>query len=146
MIPISNRVSFYMKSLQKTISKTRDERVKITNEVLSGMKVLKLQAWEKQFQLRILAVRDKELAILKKYATAQCLATGLYTAIPLLVALTTFTSYLMLGHTLDIATALTSLALFELLRFPLFMLPQVNLAFISCLPLVVFKLGSFFYS
>lgn len=125
MIPLSNRVSFYMKSLQKTISKTRDERVKITNEVLSGMKVLKLQAWEQQFQHRILRVRDKELAILKQYATAQCLATGLYTAVPLLVALTTFATYLWLGHTLDIATALTSLALFELLRFPLFMLPQV---------------------
>eukprot|EP01033_Poteriospumella_lacustris_P011634 gene11634-8288_t len=125
MIPISNRVSFYMKSLQKKISKTRDERVKITNEVLAGMKVLKLQAWERQFQQRILRVREQELTILRGYSRAQCFATALYTAIPLLVALTTFGTYISLGNTLDIATALTSLALFELLRFPLFMLPQV---------------------
>jgi hypothetical protein len=32
---------------------------------------------------------------------------------------------MLLGNRLDIATALTSLALFELLRFPLFMFPQV---------------------
>jgi ATP-binding cassette subfamily C (CFTR/MRP) protein 1 len=52
---------------------------------------------------------------------------ALYTAIPLLVAIMTFTSYIALGHTLDVATALTSLALFDLLRFPLFMLPMVSL-------------------
>jgi ATP-binding cassette, subfamily C (CFTR/MRP), member 1 len=32
---------------------------------------------------------------------------------------------MLLGNRLDIATALTSLALFKLLRFPLFMFPQV---------------------
>ena len=52
---------------------------------------------------------------------------ALYTAIPLLVSILTFTSYIALGNTLDVATALTSLALFDLLRFPLFMLPQVRL-------------------
>jgi ATP-binding cassette subfamily C (CFTR/MRP) protein 1 len=31
----------------------------------------------------------------------------------------------MTGHELDVATALTSLALFDILRFPLFMLPNV---------------------
>lgn len=51
---------------------------------------------------------------------------ALYTAIPLLVSILTFTSYIALGNTLDVATALTSLALFDLLRFPLFMLPQVR--------------------
>ena len=52
---------------------------------------------------------------------------ALYTAIPLLVSILTFTSYIALGNTLDVATALTSLALFDLLRFPLFMLPQVRI-------------------
>jgi hypothetical protein len=54
------------------------------------------------------------------------MSSALYTAIPLLVAILTFTSYIALGNTLDVATALTSLALFDLLRFPLFMLPMVS--------------------
>jgi hypothetical protein len=53
------------------------------------------------------------------------MSSALYTAIPLLVSILTFTSYIALGNTLDVATALTSLALFDLLRFPLFMLPMV---------------------
>ena len=59
---------------------------------------------------------------------------ALYTAIPLMVSILTFTSYIALGNTLDVATALTSLALFDLLRFPLFMLPQVLLCIVrTCL-------------
>lgn len=60
-----------------------------------------------------------------RYSIAVSLSGALYTAIPLLVAILTFTSYLALGNQLDVATALTSLALFDLLRFPLFMLPTV---------------------
>ncbi len=49
----------------------------------------------------------------------------MWTAVPLLVALATFATYTLLGNSLDVANALTALALFEILRFPLFMLPQV---------------------
>lgn len=126
MIPVSNRVSFYMKSLQQKLSKIRDERVKVTNEVLAGMKVIKVQAWEGEFNRKIMEIRERELENLRIYVFAQCSSTALYTAIPLLVSITTFGTYIALGNQLDIATALTSLALFELLRFPLFMLPQVN--------------------
>lgn len=56
----------------------------------------------------------------------QSCASALYSAIPLVVSIVTFTAYILLGNkTLDISTALTSLALFDLLRFPLYMLPNV---------------------
>lgn len=55
----------------------------------------------------------------------QTLSGIIYTALPLAVAICTFTTYVALGNNLDVATALTSLALFEILRFPLFMLPMI---------------------
>lgn len=124
-IPITSRVSMYMKTLQRQLSKIRDERIKLTNEVLSGMKVIKLQAWEKEFHNRIIEVREQELKTFRTYAIAQSMAGTLAITIPLLVSITTFVTYVALGNNLDVATALTSLALFEVLRFPLFMLPQV---------------------
>ncbi len=42
-----------------------------------------------------------------------------------LVALAVFAVYVLTGHDLEVSRALTSLALFELLRFPLFMLPDI---------------------
>jgi ABC-type multidrug transport system fused ATPase/permease subunit len=124
-IPCTSKASLYMKVLQRELSGIRDERIKLTNEVLSGMKVIKLQAWEKEFQNRILEVRSNELRVFRKYAIAGSIAGVLSTSIPLLVSTTTFITYVALGNSLDVATALTSLALFEVLRFPLFMLPQV---------------------
>jgi ATP-binding cassette subfamily C (CFTR/MRP) protein 1 len=60
-----------------------------------------------------------------RYVISQTFAGTLYTAIPILVSISTFAAYLAQGKNLDVATALTSLALFDLLRFPLFMLPNV---------------------
>jgi ABC-type bacteriocin/lantibiotic exporter with double-glycine peptidase domain len=65
-IPLTGRVSMYLKTLQKALSSVRDERIKLTNEVLSGMKVIKLQAWEKEFENRIREVRERELDIFRK--------------------------------------------------------------------------------
>jgi ATP-binding cassette subfamily C (CFTR/MRP) protein 1 len=65
------------------------------------------------------------MATFKKYVIMQALSGALFTAIPLLVAILTFTAYIASGHVLDVATALTSLALFDILRFPLFMLPNM---------------------
>lgn len=65
-IPLTGKVSMYLKGLQKSLSSVRDERIKLTNEVLAGMKVIKLQAWEKEFQNRIRDVRERELEIFKK--------------------------------------------------------------------------------
>lgn len=124
-IPLTSRVSLYMKTLQKELSKIRDERIKLTNEVLSGMKVIKLQAWEGEFEKRIIEIRSRELGTFRKYAIAQSIAGVLAISIPLMVAIMTFITFVSLGNTLTVATALTSLALFEVLRFPLFMLPQV---------------------
>lgn len=56
---------------------------------------------------------------------AQSFSGAVYSTVPLLVAICTFTAYIALGNSLDVATALTSLALFDILRFPLFMLPNV---------------------
>jgi ATP-binding cassette subfamily C (CFTR/MRP) protein 1 len=65
-IPLTGRVSMYLKTLQKALSGVRDERIKLTNEVLSGMKVIKLQAWEREFENRIKDVRERELDIFRK--------------------------------------------------------------------------------
>ena len=65
-IPLTKRVSMHLKTLQTALSKVRDERIKLTNEVLTGMKVIKLQAWENEFENRIKDVRERELEIFKK--------------------------------------------------------------------------------
>eukprot|EP01041_Mallomonas_annulata_P007311 gene7311-14905_t len=124
-IPITGKISAYLKTIQKELSGIRDDRVKITSEVLGGIKVIKLQAWEEEFQKRLNEVRDKEMELYRRYMIMQSISGTFASSIPLLVAIATFFAFIATGGVLDVATALTALALFEVLRFPLFMFPTV---------------------
>uniref|UniRef100_A0A7S4AQQ3 P-loop containing nucleoside triphosphate hydrolase protein n=2 Tax=Pseudo-nitzschia australis TaxID=44445 RepID=A0A7S4AQQ3_9STRA len=125
MIPVTKTIAKIMGRLQKKLMISKDERVDVNSEVLGAMKVVKLQAWEGPFIDRIMNLRDKELQDLQTYVYANCLSLMLWGAVPVSVSLATFACYVFLGNNLDVATALTSVALFEILRFPLFMLPQI---------------------
>jgi ATP-binding cassette, subfamily C (CFTR/MRP), member 1 len=66
--PLSGIIAAKLRDLQVLQMKIKDERVKIMNEVLNGMKVLKLYAWEPSFEESITEIRDKELKIMRKMA------------------------------------------------------------------------------
>lgn len=48
--------------------KLRDERIKITNEVFSGIKIIKVYAWEDSFEAKVVEVRNRELQGLWHYS------------------------------------------------------------------------------
>lgn len=63
----------------------KDQRIKLMNEVLNGIKVLKLYAWEMSFKDKINVIRDMELMTLKKYAYLSAVGTFTWTCAPFLV-------------------------------------------------------------
>lgn len=46
--------------------KFMDGRIRLMNEILNGIKILKFYAWEKAFLEQVLDQREKELKALKK--------------------------------------------------------------------------------
>ena len=46
----------------------KDFRIRLMNEILNGIKVIKLYAWEDHFQESVQNVRHKELSILRNIA------------------------------------------------------------------------------
>ena len=65
--------------------KHRDSRIKIVNEVLNGIKVIKLYAWEIPFQQQIMGVRKLELGVLKTFAYIGAVFSFTWTCAPFLV-------------------------------------------------------------
>lgn len=124
MIPVTKSIAQWMGGMQRILMKAKDRRVELNSEVLAGMKVIKFQAWEESFQKRISDLREVELTQLLRYFVGSAFSRLLWVFTPLMVALSTFAAYVWSGHQLDVASALTALALFDILRFPLFMLPQ----------------------
>ena len=66
--------------------KSKDNRIKLMNEILNGIKVLKLYAWELAFKDKVLAIRQEELKVLKKSAYLAAVGTFTWVCTPFLVS------------------------------------------------------------
>lgn len=87
LIPVNGMIANKVKTLQIRQMKSKDERVKLMNEVLNGIKVLKLYAWEPSFEQQILAIRNKEIQVLKEAAYLNAGTSFIWSCAPFLVSL-----------------------------------------------------------
>ncbi len=125
VMPLNALMARIQQRMQRNLMEARDERVKQFNEVLNGIKIIKMYAWETGFQEKIEKNRDKELRLLRNYRQFRILSEMMWSAVPVLVSLSSFTAYTLLGGQLTPGKAFTSLALFNILRFPMAVLPSV---------------------
>uniref|UniRef100_A0A670YYE1 Multidrug resistance-associated protein 1 n=1 Tax=Pseudonaja textilis TaxID=8673 RepID=A0A670YYE1_PSETE len=127
LVPVNAVIAMKTKTYQVAHMKSKDSRIKLMNEILNGIRVLKLYAWELAFKRKVLQIRQEELKVLKKSAYLAAIGTFTWVCAPFLVALSTFAVYVSVSekNILDAQKAFVSLALFNILRFPLNILPMV---------------------
>ena len=127
MIPLNGVVASKMKKYQISQMKDKDRRCKMMDEILNGIKVLKLYAWERSFEDKVNEIRRSEADALIKAAYLNAVTSFLWTSAPFLVALASFATYVLIdeNNVLDANTAFVSLTLFNLLRIPLNILPML---------------------
>ena len=91
------------------------------------MQILKLYAWEPSFQDAVKGIRDKEIKILRQMGYLAAGTSFVWACAPFLVSLVTFATYVLSSteHILDAERAFVALSLFNILRFPLSMLPMM---------------------
>ena len=168
MIPINGYIARIMKNLQKQQMKNKDARSRLIAEIVNNMKSIKLYAWGAAFMNKLNFIRnDMELKNLRRIGAGQAIANFTWNTTPFLVSCLTFTVY-VLTHDEPLTTAIvfpalgaylvqpnpptpqplptktdaTSLALFNLLTFPLAVLPMVITSIIEA-SVAVTRLTSF---
>ncbi|KNC99219.1 uncharacterized protein SPPG_05475 [Spizellomyces punctatus DAOM BR117] len=129
MILCSIVQSFMMRLIAKYESaslKQTDLRIKQISEMLNGIKIIKLFAWEESFLKRIGSVRSLELKSLTKVTVTSALFYGFSYVVPSLVAVATFIVYqVALNQPLSADIVFPALALVNLLRVPLMSVPEI---------------------
>ncbi|KAG1678447.1 Multidrug resistance-associated protein 1 [Nymphon striatum] len=78
LIPINTGISKLVHIIQKEFLDIKDQRVKMITEVLAGMKVLKLYAWESPFEDVIIKLRSKEVHFLKKSLLVEIIMINIF--------------------------------------------------------------------
>ncbi|KAG7963324.1 hypothetical protein I3843_09G112700 [Carya illinoinensis] len=125
MVPIQTCVLSKMRKLTKEGLQWTDKRVGLMNEILAAMDTVKCYAWETSFQSRVQSIRDDELSWFRKAQLLSAFNSFILNSIPVVVTVTSFGLFTLLGGHLTPARAFTSLSLFSVLRFPLNMLPNL---------------------
>ncbi|KAI9167494.1 Metal resistance protein YCF1 [Paramyrothecium foliicola] len=115
MMPVQGFVARIMRNLQKEQMKNKDARSRLINEIINNMKSIKLYAWGSAFMNKLNYVRnERELKTLRKIGATQAFANFTWNTAPFFVSCSTFTVFV-----------LTQDPLFNLLTFPLAILPMV---------------------
>ena len=122
LVPFSTLVGRELGKLRKATVSATDERLKLTSEVLGGIKAVKIYGWEAAYTLRIEALREEELRRARRGALVGVANTLMFTGAPILISLSAFAAFALSGRRqLTADVAFPALALFNLLRFPIIM-------------------------
>uniref|UniRef100_A0A665VF34 ATP-binding cassette, sub-family C (CFTR/MRP), member 2 n=1 Tax=Echeneis naucrates TaxID=173247 RepID=A0A665VF34_ECHNA len=133
MVPVNGLLATKARKIQIENMKYKDKRLKIINEILNGIKILKLYAWEPSFQTQVESIRGQELKVMKTFAYLTSVSTFIFSCAPALVSLATFAVFVGVSseNVLTAEKAFTSISLFNILRFPLAMLPMLIAAIVQ---------------
>ncbi|CAG0919744.1 unnamed protein product [Notodromas monacha] len=119
-------IAVYLKKKHLQLMSKKDDRVKMMNEILNGIKVLKLYAWETSFLNIVEEIRRQEVRTLYSMSVIQAVSNFLSIFSPYAVSLVTFGLYVMVEQrSLNASTIFVSLTLFDMLRMPLSTIPAV---------------------
>ncbi|XP_042487785.1 ABC transporter C family member 3-like, partial [Macadamia integrifolia] len=109
---------------QRELMDSKDRRMKVTSEALRNMKILKIQGWEMKFLAKIIELRNFETSWLKKLLYTSAVTAFLSLSTPMFVSMITFGFCVLMRIPLRSGNILSSLAIFEILRWPIYNLPD----------------------
>lgn len=145
MVPINAVMAKYQKKLQSIQMETKDKRTRLTNELLTNIKSLKLYGWEIPFTDRLNHVRnDLELRNLRSIGIFMSLISFIWSSTPFLVSCSTFAVFVLTNDTpLTSDIVFPALNLFNLLNFPLAVFPLVISSLVEA-SVAISRLTNFF--
>lgn len=108
----------------KAVMEATDRRLKVMNELLSAIRIVKFFAWEKDFKKRVEDARTDELKFIRKRLLSYMWSGNVWFIIPIIIMVSVFYAYTR-DHVLTASTAFTTVALFQNLRGVLDELPFI---------------------
>ncbi|KAI9004026.1 ABC transporter type 1, transmembrane domain-containing protein, partial [Gaertneriomyces semiglobifer] len=126
MVPLGGKIGKLVAQRQRALIRATDRRITAMNETLQGIRIIKFFAWENHYLNMIKALRDNELSRLRAYLFTTGSSKLVWYSAPILVSVLTFMTFTRIaGRQLTAEAAFTGLALFNALRSPLQIFPDM---------------------
>ncbi|CAI4225983.1 unnamed protein product [Auanema sp. JU1783] len=135
IMPINVHITRTSKQYTMDQKRLKEDRVRLTNEIINGIKVVKLSAWEKALEDVIDDIRTQEMHLIRKASIIKLIADMLNMASPLLVAFVSFAVFIKTNpdNSLKPSIAFVSMTLFSQLKNPFLVASNLIQYLIQCL-------------
>ncbi|GBN94596.1 Multidrug resistance-associated protein 1, partial [Araneus ventricosus] len=126
LFPLSYYISRVGWKFSDEQMQVKDFRLKLMNEILNGIKILKLYAWEIPFAGRVSKARNDEIKLIRYSFFTYIVTNFIYFCAPFMVSIAAFATYLLTdrNNVLSPTKAFVTLTLMDQLRYALFELPD----------------------
>ncbi|CAI5782524.1 ATP-binding cassette sub-family C member 12 isoform X1 [Podarcis lilfordi] len=122
-IPVQMLIAKITSVFRRAAILKTDKRVRVMSEILTCIKLIKMYAWEKSFANTIKGTRKKERIILEKAGYVQSVNSALTPIVSTTAIVLTFTFHILLKQELTASVAFSMIAMFNVMRFSLAILP-----------------------
>ncbi|XP_059158170.1 multidrug resistance-associated protein 1-like isoform X2 [Physella acuta] len=125
LMPMNTIVSVTLRKYNRRMMKLKDRRIRLMNEILNGMKVLKVYGWEEAFEKKVATYRNEEIKLIFKLSLVMASLSLIFQIIPYFVQVASFGVFIAIDEYLDPSKAFVSISLFNILTGALSMMPMV---------------------
>ena len=117
LVPLQKVFSAQLHKSKSSTSRHTDERLKVLNQALNGVRLMKISGWEDVFIRIIEEARKREVAALLYTNIMRGLNEAIFFAMPIMIACFTFVTFVRLGGTLSTAKIFIVLTYFNIVQF-----------------------------
>ncbi|KAK2856772.1 hypothetical protein Q5P01_005507 [Channa striata] len=116
LMPVQTMFGRLFSKFRSKTAVLTDSRIRTMNEVVSGMRIIKMYAWEKPFAALVTEVRRKEISKIMKSSYLRGLNMASFFCASKIILFITFTLYVLLGNTISASRVFVTVSLYSAVR------------------------------
>jgi len=132
-IPVHHCAVYRMNLAAAELNSVRSQRIKLTREVFTSIKLIKMEGWEAQYIEKLSELRKKESRLLQVYTSWKIFESIMWNCTPMFVGVSANSTFAAIGRQFAIPPTLVAVSLFDLLRGPMASYPEVVIKYQSAL-------------
>ncbi|XP_024299663.1 ATP-binding cassette sub-family C member 4 isoform X2 [Oncorhynchus tshawytscha] len=116
LMPLQTMFGKLFGSLRSKTAVLTDSRIRTMNEVVSGIRIIKMYAWEKPFSALVNEVRRKEISKIMSSSVLRGLNMASFFAASKIIVFITFAVYVLLGNTISASRVFVAVSLYGAIK------------------------------
>ncbi|XP_007472006.1 PREDICTED: multidrug resistance-associated protein 4-like isoform X1 [Lipotes vexillifer] len=116
LLPLQSCIGKLFSSLRSKTAAFTDTRIRTMNEVITGIRIIKMYGWEKSFADLITSLRRKEISKILRSSYLRGMNLASFFVASKIIVFVTFTTYALLGNVITASRVFVAVTLYGAVR------------------------------